>query len=87
MRWRLNPAGGTPDDAKMLAWNELRQMKTQLAAAGKSSAPYDTYTQVHLDESLMRVSRALDAKQTLGGASAARSGSILDLLMGGKTPQ
>ena len=83
----LSPAGGTPDDAKTLAWSELRTLKAQLVAAQKPAAPYDAYTTAHLDESLMRVNRALDAKQTIGGVAPARAASILDLLMGGKNPQ
>ena len=82
----ISPAGGTPDDAKMLAWNELRKIKAQLIVAQKLAAPYDAYTAAHIDESLMRVSRALDAKQTLGGGSPARAASLLDMLMGGKAP-
>ena len=79
----ISPAPGTPDDAKMLAWNELRKIKAQLIAAQKSDAAADAYTQAHIDESLMRVSRALDAKQTIGGSGSARAASILDLLQGG----
>ena len=82
----ISPAGGTPDDAKMLAWNELRKIKAQLIAAQNPAAPYDAYTQAHIDESLMRVSRALDAKQTIGGSGGARAASLLELLQGGKTP-
>ena len=56
----VNPASGVPDDARMLAWDQLRQLKTRLQSA--QQAHHDEYTRIHLDESLMRVKRALDAK-------------------------
>ena len=74
------PAGGTPDDAKMLAWNQLRSLKSRLASA--KDGTYDEYTRVHLDESLMQINRALDAKVTIGSGPAA-GGSLLQMLMGG----
>ncbi len=82
----VSPAGGTPEDAKTLAWSELRKIKAQITAAQTAAKPYDAYTQAHLDESLMRISRALDAKQTIGGGSSSRPLSLLDLLSGGKNP-
>jgi hypothetical protein len=63
----------------MLAWDQLRQLKAKLEAAKRGGTAYDTYTRVHIDESLMRVTRALDAKQTIGGAAAAAP-SLLQLL-------
>lgn len=72
-------AGGGPDDARMLAWDQLRQLKRRIAA--DRSRSHDEYTQVHLDESLMRISRALDAKQMLGSQSSS-SQSLLQMLLG-----
>ncbi|HLK57071.1 MAG TPA: zinc-dependent metalloprotease [Chthonomonadaceae bacterium] len=74
----VSPSGGTPDDARMLAWNELRQLKTQIAAVKDVSK--DTYTHIHLEESLMRINRALNAQQTIGGSGSSRPLSLADLL-------
>lgn len=77
----IQPASGTPEDAKMLAWNQLRQLKTRLAAA-RNSDRLDDYSRVHLDEALMRVNRTLDARVMIGNtAPAARSG-LLQMLLG-----
>jgi hypothetical protein len=61
----VNPNSGAPDDARMLAWDQLRKLKTRITAAKHSGQ--DEYTRVHLDESLMRINRALNATQTIGG--------------------
>ncbi len=74
------PSGATPEDARMLAWNELRTLKARLNAA--KSATYDDYTRVHLDESLMQINRALDAKVMIGSQSSG-GGNLLQMLMGG----
>lgn len=72
-----------PNDAKMLAWDQLRQLQTKIKAAKHSAK--DDYTRIHLDESAMRIARALNAVQTLGGSSAApRTLSLMDLLGGAK---
>ena len=81
----LGTAGG-PDDARMLAWNQLTQLKTKLQAARRRNQS-DDYTRIHLDETLMRVTRALDAQQTVGGSAApGRSISLLELLGGSVSP-
>ncbi len=82
----LGNGAGIPDDAKMLAWNELRELKKSLAAA--SLVPdYDTYTKLHLQEEAMRVNRVLEAKLTIStGGGGARPISLLELL-GGKTAE
>jgi len=74
---------GTPDDAKMLAWDALRQLKTQIASA-RQSGTYDDYTRVHLDESLMKIDRALDAR-VIVNTQPTRQPSALDILRGGAT--
>ncbi len=73
-----------PDDAKLLAWDQLRQIKSKIgvAASGPGAASMDEYTRVHLAESLMRISRALDAKMTIGAASSSRSSSPFAALFG-----
>ncbi|HLV78720.1 MAG TPA: zinc-dependent metalloprotease [Chthonomonadaceae bacterium] len=57
----VSPPAGTPDDARMLAWDALRGLKAQIASA-RQGGSYDDYTRVHLDESLMKINRALDAR-------------------------
>jgi hypothetical protein len=79
----INPSNGAPDDAKMLAWDQLRQLKTRIAAAQRSR--HDEYTRIHLDESLMQITRALDAHQVIGGASSPQIIS-LQALLGGSAP-
>jgi nicotinamide riboside kinase len=68
-----------PEDARMLAWNQLRNLRTRIQAT--RGAKVDTYTRVHLDETLMRINRALNAMQTLGGQSSPGP-SLLQLLLG-----
>lgn len=72
--------GGAPEDAKMLAWDELRRLKAKITAA--KSRQHDDYTRVHLDESLMRINRALDARITIGSQAAPQQ-NLLQLLLGG----
>ncbi len=56
-----------PDDAKMLAWGELKRLKGRIVAAQQSEPAVDEYTRVHLAETLMRIDRALDARVSIGG--------------------
>jgi hypothetical protein len=60
----LQPAPGTPEDARTLAWSELAALKARLIAASKVPST-DTYTRAHLSESTARVTRALDARVTV----------------------
>jgi hypothetical protein len=67
------PGSGVPEDARMLAWDQLRQLKTRLMAAQTSAAPgtvYDPYTRIHLQETSAKVTRALNANYTLGGSQS-----------------
>lgn len=79
----LSPAAGTPEDARMMAWDELRQMQQRLARAKGHET--DTYTRIHFDESRMRITRALEARQTIGGP-APPAPNLLQMLLGGETP-
>ncbi len=79
------PAPDIPEDARMLAWDQLRTLKGRLRVAQKAR-PRDTYTRVHVDESLMRIERALDAKQMIG-QPAASGPSLLQQLLGGQDLQ
>lgn len=71
---------GGPGEQQMLAWNELRILRSRLMTAIPQMR--DDYSRIHVEESLMRVDRALNAQQTLGGASAPSPISLLDLLLG-----
>lgn len=78
----VNPPPGTPEDAKVLAWAHLRQLRDKITSARRTGR-YDDYTRVHLDESLMRINRALDARQIIGTPSAPTP-NILQMLLGGE---
>lgn len=80
----VQPAAGTPEDARMLAWQSLRALKQRLLSA-KQKGARDSYTRIHIDESLMRVNRALTAQQTVG-QPAAPSTNLLQMLLGGNRP-
>lgn len=69
--------GGVNADAQMLAWNELRAMKTKLTAA-KTVPTLDTYTKAHYSDSLDKITRTLDARVTLGQSGG--GGNPFDLL-------
>ncbi len=58
-----NTGSGAPEDARMLAWDQLRRLKSRITSARRRKP--GQYTQVHLDESLVRINRALNATQTL----------------------
>src|SRR5579884_330425 len=81
----VNPGSPAPEDARMLAWDQLRQLRTKLASA--KQAPHDEYTRVHLEEALMQVNRALEARQVIGGASSSQGMSLLQMLLGGAKQQ
>jgi hypothetical protein len=74
----VNPSSGAPEDARSLAWDQLRKLKRRIASG--RSGHEDAYTRVHLDESLMKIDRALDAKVVIGSPAAARSQSLLEML-------
>jgi hypothetical protein len=76
--------GSAPDDAKMLAWDQLRQIKSRLVAVQAAQVQGDEYTRLHLRDSLDKINRALDAKLTLGAPPASNSSSLLQMLLGGK---
>jgi len=78
IRMVVDPTSGAPDDARMLAWDQLRKLKPRVAAAMRPGQ--DEYTRVHLDESLMRINRALNATQTIGGGG--QPANLLQLLLG-----
>ncbi|MCS6776291.1 MAG: zinc-dependent metalloprotease [Chloroherpetonaceae bacterium] len=77
----VNPSGPAPEDARVLAWDQLRRLQRAIQAARKRAA--DEYTRVHLEESAMRIARALDARQMIGAPAPQRTTSLLDLLLGG----
>ena len=81
----LSSGASMPNDAKMLAWHELKQVRKSLELAGMAK-DYDTYTRLHLEDSAMKINRVLDAKLTIstGASGVARPLTLADLL-GGKT--
>lgn len=81
----LTPNGSAPEDARALGWDQLRQLKTKMTIARRHSG-LDEYTRVHLDESMMRIQRALNATHSIGGNSGG-GGSLLQLLLGGQKPE
>lgn len=80
-----NTSNGAPDDAKLLAWDQLRQLKSKITLAANSKTPMDAYTKVHLAELLMRITRALDARMTIGSQSGGGGGFSLAQLLGGES--
>ena len=70
-------SSSAPEDAKMLAWDQLRNLKNRIQQA--SAAKHDTYTRIHLEESLMQITRALEAKQMIGSAAPSGGGASLDV--------
>ena len=51
-----------PEDARTLAWYELRQLRDALrSTVRKQHGKLDIYTQAHLEEAYDRISKALDA--------------------------
>ncbi len=72
---------GTPAEAKTLAWAHLQALKSKLSTASKKVAHEST--RLHWQESLMRIDRALGAKETVGASGGGGGGmSLLDLLGG-----
>lgn len=78
-----SPSTNVPDDARMMAWDGLRSLRGRLTVASRRHS--DEYTRVHLQESLMRVNRALEARQVIGGQSAPQQSLLERLLSGGET--
>jgi Met-zincin/Domain of unknown function (DUF5117) len=60
----LQPAPGTPEDARTLAWAELTALRERLLAAQRHPAA-DPYTRAHLAESAARIARALEARMSM----------------------
>lgn len=57
----LEPAEGTPEDARTQAWVTLRRMEGQIDGFLKRDGQVDDYTRAHLEESQARIRKALDA--------------------------
>ncbi|HRI43815.1 MAG TPA: zinc-dependent metalloprotease [Fimbriimonadaceae bacterium] len=78
----INTGDGAPDDAKMLAWRELRSLKASLDTQKRKKA-IDKYTQVHYEDCAMRIQRALEARPVVGAPSGGGGMSPLQQLLGG----
>ena len=77
----LTPPPGTPEDARMLAWNDLKTLKTSLA--GAKGRNLDEYSRIHIEQSLDVITRALDARITISANGTAPAGSFISF---GATP-
>jgi hypothetical protein len=75
-----NTSNQAPEDARMLAWDQLRRLQTGIRLA--QARPHDEYTRIHLDESLMRIQRALNAQQMIGGDNGGGTNALSALLGG-----
>ena len=75
----VKSSAGLPADVKMWAWSSLKDLKARIGAARKKTT--DPTTEVHLDECSMRIQKALDAVDSVGGSSGGRP-SLSDLLGG-----
>lgn len=51
-----------PDDARTLAWYELRQLRDSLKTTLRKQRDLDTYTKAHLEEAYDRLTKVLDAR-------------------------
>jgi hypothetical protein len=74
--------GGVPDDARMLAWEQIRTLKRRITAA-RTAPSLDEYTRVHYADSLAKIDRALEARLTIGGQQQGLPANLLQLLLGG----
>ena len=74
----LSPSSGIPDDAKLLAWNDLRTIQGRIKAAKLDGL--DSYSRLHLEQASLLIARALEAKQTVSSSGGSRGASLLDLL-------
>ena len=74
--------GSVPDDARMLAWEQLRTLKRRITAA-RTAPSLDEYTRIHYADSLAKVDRALEARLTIGGQQQGLPANLLQLLLGG----
>jgi hypothetical protein len=58
----LRPLSNTPEDARTLAWATLRRLDRQIdESLKKHDAKLDDYTRAHLEESQVRIKKAIDA--------------------------
>ncbi|MBS1714037.1 MAG: zinc-dependent metalloprotease [Armatimonadetes bacterium] len=78
-RLAVRSGSGVPADAKMWAWDGLRDLAARLEKALATET--DRTERVHYADCLARVKRAMQAQETVGGASARPS--LSDLLGGG----
>jgi hypothetical protein len=51
-----------PEDARTLAWYNLRQLRNKLSKALPHSGKLDDYTKAHLEETRDRINKTLNAE-------------------------
>ena len=73
----VNPAPGTPDDARALARLQLTRIDGRAAQVLGGKAPLGDYTRAHLLETRARIKRALEAARNADPARPAGSGGAL----------
>ncbi len=58
----LEPSYGMPEDARTQAWRTLRSLKKELNEFSKYLENVDDYSRDHIEESLAKIERALEAR-------------------------
>ncbi|MBI3922923.1 MAG: hypothetical protein HY318_15990 [Armatimonadetes bacterium] len=59
----LQPASGTPEDARTLSWHHLKELQASITSVLRSRrAQLDTATLAHLEESRQRLTKALEMR-------------------------
>ncbi|MBS1723345.1 MAG: zinc-dependent metalloprotease [Armatimonadetes bacterium] len=79
IRYANKTPASLPSDGQMWAWDDLRKLRAALVSAKPRAT--DNTTQVHLEQCLMKVDRALAAQETIGSSTGRPS--LSDLLGGG----
>jgi hypothetical protein len=63
----LKPTAGMPEDARTLAWANLKRVDRQITQVLANNGELDDYTRSHLEESQTRIKKALDAAYQQAG--------------------
>jgi len=77
-------SGPSPPSARTQAWVRLSWLRDRITAArrnsrGDGTLTLDDYSEAHLEETLPRITKALDASFSRGGASGGSGGSVIIL--------
>ena len=78
---RVGVQSGSRTEVNVQAWGSLKELLVSLKASkGRFSDPD---SKLHIDDSIMRTERALNAIETIGGSGGGTPSSLLDMLLGG----